>query len=50
LDPKLKSRLEVTNDGSFAIERGERAFAPGNRAMFLKNNRELGVKMEAWGR
>ena len=36
---------EVTrDDGSLAVERGERVFAPGDRVMFLKNDRELDVK------
>jgi Ti-type conjugative transfer relaxase TraA len=31
-------------DGTLTIERSERDFAPGERVMFLKNDRELGVK------
>lgn len=31
------------------VERGERAFAPGDRAMFLKNERSLGVKNGSLG-
>jgi ATP-dependent exoDNAse (exonuclease V) alpha subunit len=31
-------------DGTLTIERGERGFAPNERVMFLKNQRELGVK------
>jgi ATP-dependent exoDNAse (exonuclease V) alpha subunit len=31
-------------DGTLTIERGERSFAPNERVMFLKNERELGVK------
>ena len=31
-------------DGTLTIERGERGFAPNERVMFLKNERELGVK------
>ena len=34
----------MRDDGAIAIERGERAFAPGDRVMFLRNDRELGVK------
>ena len=36
-------------DGSVAIERAERAFAPGDRVMFLKNDRRLGVKNGSLG-
>ena len=31
-------------DGTLTHERGERSLAPGERVMFLKNDRELGVK------
>jgi Ti-type conjugative transfer relaxase TraA len=31
-------------DGSVTVERSERRFAGGDRVMFLKNNRDLGVK------
>jgi Ti-type conjugative transfer relaxase TraA len=31
-------------DGSITVERGERRFAAGDRVMFLKNDRDLGVK------
>jgi len=31
-------------DGTLTIERSQRDFAPGERVMFLKNDRELGVK------
>ena len=34
----------MRDDGTITIERGERAFAPGERVMFLRNDRELGVK------
>ncbi len=42
-------RVEVArelqaDDGTIAIERGERLFAQGDRVMFLRNDRELGVK------
>ena len=32
-----------------SIERGERSFAHGDRVMFLKNDRELGVKNGSLG-
>jgi hypothetical protein len=38
------SRELAADDGTISIERGERYFAPGARVMFLKNDRELGVK------
>jgi ATP-dependent exoDNAse (exonuclease V) alpha subunit len=42
---KVETLREVTrDDGSVAVERGERVFAPGDRVMFLKNDREIGVK------
>lgn len=31
-------------DGTLTVQRSERDFAPGERVMFLKNDRELGVK------
>lgn len=34
----------AASDGTLTIERGERRFAPGERMMFLKNDRDLGVK------
>jgi ATP-dependent exoDNAse (exonuclease V) alpha subunit len=41
---KVETLREVTrDDGSVAVERGERVFAPGDRVMFLKNDREIGV-------
>jgi Ti-type conjugative transfer relaxase TraA len=44
-----ETRVEVArelaaDDGTISIERGERHFAQGDRVMFLKNDRELGVK------
>ena len=38
------ARELATEDGTIAIERGERYFAHGDRVLFLKNDRELGVK------
>jgi Ti-type conjugative transfer relaxase TraA len=47
---KVETWREVTcDDGSTAIESGERSFAPGDRVMFLKNDRELGVKNGSLG-
>jgi Ti-type conjugative transfer relaxase TraA len=47
---KVETWREVTrDDGSLAIERGERVFAAGDRVMFLKNDRELGVKNGSLG-
>ncbi len=39
----------IREDGSIAIEHDARAFAPGDRVMFLKNDRELGVKNGSLG-
>ena len=49
-----ESRVEVVrelaaDDGTISIERGERYFAEGERVMFLKNDRELGVKNGSLG-
>ena len=47
LGPEVKVetlREAMRDDGSLAIEHWERDFAPGDRVMFLKNDRELGVK------
>jgi Ti-type conjugative transfer relaxase TraA len=49
-----ESRVEVArelaaDDGTITIERGERHFAQGERVMFLKNDRELGVKNGSLG-
>ena len=38
------ARDPAADDGTISIERGERHFAPGERVMFLKNDRDLGVK------
>jgi Ti-type conjugative transfer relaxase TraA len=47
---KVETSREVAReDGSIALERSERAFAPGDRVMFLKNDRELGVKNGSLG-
>jgi Viral (Superfamily 1) RNA helicase len=49
-----ESRVEVArelaaDDGTISIERGERFFAQGERVMFLKNDRGLGVKNGSLG-
>src|SRR6266851_3329013 len=49
-----EARVEVArelaaDDGTISIERGERYFAQGERVMFLKNDRELGVKNGSLG-
>jgi Ti-type conjugative transfer relaxase TraA len=49
-----EARVEVgrelaADDGTISIERGERYFAQGDRVMFLKNDRELGVKNGSLG-
>lgn len=41
---KMRARGELGGDISVKAERGERAFASGDRIMFLRNERELGVK------
>jgi UvrD-like helicase family protein len=42
---RVETRREVAReDGTIAVECGERSFASGDRLMFLKNDRELGVK------
>jgi len=43
------ARELATDDGTITIERGERLFAQGDRVMFLKNDRELGVKNGSLG-
>ncbi len=37
------------SDGSILVERSERILAPGDHLMFLKNNRDLGVKNGSLG-
>ncbi|HTT76560.1 MAG TPA: Ti-type conjugative transfer relaxase TraA [Candidatus Binataceae bacterium] len=39
----------ASDDGSISIERGERYFAAGERVIFLKNDREFGVKNGSLG-
>jgi Ti-type conjugative transfer relaxase TraA len=43
------SRQVAREDGSIALEVSERVFAPGDRVMFLKNDRGLGVKNGSLG-
>jgi hypothetical protein len=43
------ARELVADDGTISIERGERHFAPGERVMFLKNYRDLGVRNGSLG-
>ena len=41
---RLRAAGQFGEDVAIATERGSRDFAPGDRVMFLKNERELGVK------
>lgn len=41
---RLRAAGQFGEDVAIATERGARDFAPGDRVMFLKNERELGVK------
>ncbi|MBA2920642.1 Ti-type conjugative transfer relaxase TraA [Sphingomonas sp. MAH-20] len=41
---KVRASGQLSNDVAVATERGERKFAAGDRVMFLRNERELGVK------
>ena len=41
---RLRAPNELGEDVSITAERGERKFASGDRIMFLRNERELGVK------
>jgi Ti-type conjugative transfer relaxase TraA len=41
---RLRARHELGEDVSVSAERGTRSFASGDRIMFLRNERELGVK------
>jgi Ti-type conjugative transfer relaxase TraA len=43
------ARELAADDGTITIERGERHFAPGERVMFLKNDRWLGVRNGSLG-
>ncbi|MBA4748073.1 MAG: Ti-type conjugative transfer relaxase TraA [Sphingopyxis sp.] len=41
---RLRANGELGSDIAVQVERGERSFASGDRVMFLRNDRELGVK------
>ncbi|MGL3820639.1 Ti-type conjugative transfer relaxase TraA [Sphingopyxis sp. R3-92] len=41
---RLKASGALGNDVALTVERGERSFAKGDRVMFLKNERDMGVK------
>ncbi len=41
---RLRASGELGSDVAMQVERGERSFAAGDRVMFLRNERELGVK------
>ncbi|MCC2977960.1 Ti-type conjugative transfer relaxase TraA [Sphingomonas sp. PL-96] len=47
---RLKRGGELGDDVAIATERGERQFASGDRIMFLRNERSLGVKNGSLGR
>jgi Ti-type conjugative transfer relaxase TraA len=47
---RLKAGGTLDNEVALTVERGERAFAAGDRIMFLKNERDLGVKNGSLGR
>jgi Ti-type conjugative transfer relaxase TraA len=46
---RLRAGGELGDDVMTTTERGERAFAPGDRVMFLRNERSLGVKNGSLG-
>ncbi|MGQ0280437.1 Ti-type conjugative transfer relaxase TraA [Sphingopyxis sp. Q841] len=46
---RLKAGGALGNEVALAVERGERSFAAGDRIMFLKNERDLGVKNGSLG-
>jgi hypothetical protein len=41
---KLREAGDLGEDITISTERGDRSFAPGDRLMFLRNDRDLGVK------
>ena len=47
---RLREAGELGEETTVRTGRGERAFAPGDRIMFLKNERNLGVKNGSLGR
>jgi Ti-type conjugative transfer relaxase TraA len=46
---RLRANGELGSDIAVQVERGERSFASGDRVMFLRNDRELGVKNGSLG-
>ncbi len=46
---RLRASGELGSDIVIQVERGERSFATGDRVMFLRNERELGVKNGSLG-
>jgi Ti-type conjugative transfer relaxase TraA len=46
---RMKSGGALGDEVAITVERGERTFATGDRIMFLKNERELGVKNGSLG-
>ncbi len=46
---RLRASGELGSDIAIQVERGERSFATGDRVMFLRNERELGVKNGSLG-
>jgi len=46
---KVRASGDLGNDIALKVERGERQFADGDRIMFLKNERSLGVKNGSLG-
>ena len=41
---RMRAAGDLGDDVRLAVERGERSFASGDRVMFLRNERGLGVK------
>ncbi|MFX5730410.1 hypothetical protein ABTE38_19345, partial [Acinetobacter baumannii] len=41
---RMRAAGDLGDDVRLTIERGERSFASGDRVMFLRNERSLGVK------
>ncbi len=46
---RLKASGALSDEVALKVERGERSFATGDRIMFLKNERDLGVKNGSLG-
>ena len=47
---RLRASGKLGEDIAMQVERGERSFAKGDRVMFLRNDRELGVKNGSLGK